>query len=62
VHYKLGEYSKALSYYEKNLKINQKMLPENHPDMATLYNNMGEVYRSTGDYSKALSFHEKSSS
>ena len=40
----MGEYSKALSYYEQALEILQKTLPANHPDLATSYNNIGLVY------------------
>ena len=32
----MGEYSKALSYYDKALDIRQKTLPTNHPDLATI--------------------------
>ena len=39
----MGEYSKALSYYEKSLEIKQQSLPPNHPDLAASYNNIGEV-------------------
>ena len=35
------EYSKALSYYEKALEIEQKTLPSNHPYLAISYNNIG---------------------
>ncbi len=55
----MGEYSKALSYYEKDLEISQKTLPANHPDLATSYNNIGGVYRNMGEYSKALSYYER---
>ncbi|CAF1461961.1 unnamed protein product [Adineta steineri] len=54
-----GEYSKALSYYEKALEIREKSLPSNHPSLAALYNNIGLMYGNLGDYSKALSSHEK---
>ncbi|CAF0874067.1 unnamed protein product [Adineta steineri] len=55
----MGECSKALSYYEKALEIRQKHLPSNHPNLATLYNNIGRLYDKTEEYSKAISFHEK---
>lgn len=32
---------------------------EDHPDVATTYNNLGNVYQSQGDYAKALEYHEK---
>ena len=55
----MGEYSKALSFHEKALGILQETLPPNHPNLATSYNNIGQVYSNMGEYSKALSFHEK---
>jgi tetratricopeptide (TPR) repeat protein len=55
----MGEYSKALSFDERALKIRQQSLPPNHPDLTASYNNIGLVYDKMGDYSKALSSHEK---
>ncbi|CAF1118891.1 unnamed protein product [Adineta steineri] len=54
-----GDYEKAIWYYEQGLKIRQKTLPSNHPDLATSYNNIGSVYYNTGEYSKALLLHEQ---
>ena len=39
----MGEYPKALSYYEKALAIQQQSLPSNHPDLAIILN-IGNVY------------------
>ncbi|CAF4743787.1 unnamed protein product, partial [Rotaria sp. Silwood2] len=36
----MGEYSKALSSYERSLEIRQIALPTNHPDLAGSYNNI----------------------
>ncbi|CAF1320709.1 unnamed protein product, partial [Rotaria magnacalcarata] len=55
----MGEYSKALEYYEKANKIYETSLPPTHPDLATAYNNIGGVYYNMGEYSKALSYLEK---
>jgi len=44
---------------KKSLEILQKTLPENHPDLATSYNNIGGVYNKMGKYSKALSYYER---
>ncbi|CAF5041876.1 unnamed protein product, partial [Rotaria sp. Silwood1] len=60
VYNNMGEYSKALLYYQKALNINEKILPPNHPDLASSYNNIGSVYYSMGEYSKALSSYERS--
>ena len=53
------EYEKAISYFEKGLEIDQKILPPNHPDLAISYNNIGMVYQNMGENSKALLFYEK---
>ncbi|CAF1028499.1 unnamed protein product [Rotaria sordida] len=56
----MGEYSKALSSYERSLEIWKIALPPNHPDFAQSYNNIGSVYNNMGEYSKALSSYEQS--
>ncbi|CAF3845736.1 unnamed protein product [Didymodactylos carnosus] len=55
----MGDYSKALDYYEKTLELDLKTLGPNHPSVATTYNNIGGVYNAMGDYSKALDYYEK---
>ncbi len=54
----MGDYSNALSNYEKALEIQQQSLPSNHPDFGVSYYNIAEVYYNMGDYSKAHSFYE----
>ncbi|CAF4086993.1 unnamed protein product [Rotaria sordida] len=56
----MGENSKALKYYEKNLEFKQKTLPPNHPNLASTYGEIGLVYHNMGEYSKALSSCERS--
>ena len=41
------------------MKIRSQVLGENHPDMATSYNNIGNAYCNRGDYDKALEFYQK---
>ena len=60
VYVDIGEYSKALSSYERSLEIMKAVIPPNHPDFATSYNNIGLVYMNMGEYSKALSSYERS--
>ncbi|CAF0833684.1 unnamed protein product [Rotaria sordida] len=55
----MGNYSDALSWYEKALEIQSNSLPSDHPSLATVYDNIGMVYRSLGDYTTALSYCEK---
>ncbi|CAF1095706.1 unnamed protein product [Adineta steineri] len=59
IKYNQGEYSEALTYYEKSLAIKQKIFPSNHLNLAHSYNNIGLVYDNMGDYPKALSYFEK---
>ncbi|CAF4673972.1 unnamed protein product, partial [Rotaria sp. Silwood2] len=60
VYNRLGEYSKAITFYERALDIKEKTVPQNLPDLAGSYNNIGNVYGNMGEYSKALSSHERS--
>ena len=58
--YTIGEYDKALEYYQKSLKIREKVYGKEHPDTAESYNNIGSVYNSKGEYDKALEYYQKS--
>jgi tetratricopeptide (TPR) repeat protein len=52
-----GDYPKALEWYHKTLKIYKKVLPKEHPDTATTYNNIAFVYYKQRDYHKALEWY-----
>jgi tetratricopeptide (TPR) repeat protein len=54
-----GNYQKAIEYYEQAREIKEKILPSNHPALATSCNNIANVSFNMGDYLKALSFHQK---
>jgi tetratricopeptide (TPR) repeat protein len=54
----MGQYSKALSFYETAREIFEKSLPSNHSALATSYNNIAYMYRNTGEYAKALPLYE----
>ncbi|CAF4347993.1 unnamed protein product, partial [Rotaria sordida] len=41
----MKDYSKALDNFEKCLSIRQKALPDDHPDRATIYSDIGDVHR-----------------
>ncbi|CAF5158063.1 unnamed protein product, partial [Rotaria sp. Silwood1] len=56
----MGEYSKALLSDERSLEIKKIAVPQNHPELAASYNNIGMVYDKMGEYSKALSLYERS--
>ncbi|CAF4886178.1 unnamed protein product, partial [Rotaria magnacalcarata] len=55
----MGDYQKALEFYERAHKIKHSALPPNHPELAISYNNMGAMYKKMGIYSKALEFYER---
>ncbi|CAF4411340.1 unnamed protein product, partial [Rotaria magnacalcarata] len=50
----MGEYSKALEYYEKAFKIREISLPPTHPDLAGSYLCFAAWYERIGDYTAAL--------
>ncbi len=52
-----SNYSKALSFNFKALKIFQKT--NNIIKQAVIYNNIGVIYKSQGDFFKSLSYYEK---
>ena len=53
----LAYYSESLCYCMKVLAIREKVLPENHPDVATSYNNVGGAYGELGDHKKQLEYY-----
>ncbi len=55
----MGDYPKALHYYQKALAIREKVLGKEHVDTATSYSNMGGLYKTMGDYPKALNYYQK---
>ncbi|MBV5330557.1 MAG: tetratricopeptide repeat protein, partial [Chlorobium sp.] len=48
----IGQYDKALKYYEEALTIGRKLGHEGY--VAKCLNNIGQVYKSWGQYDKAL--------
>jgi len=53
VYHILADYKKAIEYSEKALKINLKTYGEDHPKVASDWNNLGVVYNFLGEYKKA---------
>jgi len=56
----LGKYLKAIDYFKMALKINKKILGEDHKNISIYYNNIGFAYHSLGEYSKSIDYIEKS--
>ena len=64
---KYAHFLYAYAFIDEVGEINQELLNirlsvfgENHPDVATSYNDIGLVYKGLGEYAKALEYHEKS--
>jgi tetratricopeptide (TPR) repeat protein len=55
----MGEYSKALQYYQNTLEIQQQSCSSKSPDLTVTYNKIGLLHDKLGEYSKALEFHQK---
>ena len=50
----------ALEYYRKSLTIQLHNMGENHPELATSYDNIANVYNEKGELDHALEYHHKS--
>ena len=57
--YHKGEYKKAEELYKKALLVREKILGEEHPSIATSYNNLAGVYDSQGKYKEAEELYKK---
>ena len=60
IYEKLDDYSKALDYFKKSLKIVLSVYGENHSQVSSIYDHIGEIYFAQKDYSKALYYFEES--
>jgi tetratricopeptide (TPR) repeat protein len=54
-----GETNEAIKLYKEALKIQQQLLPSNHPDLANSYHRIAMAYNNMGIYPKALWYYEK---
>ncbi|HEX8367085.1 MAG TPA: tetratricopeptide repeat protein, partial [Pyrinomonadaceae bacterium] len=55
----LAEYEKAVIFYQKALKIDEKTIGKVHPDYATSLNNLALVYKSQGRYDEAIELYQQ---
>ena len=53
-----GEYKEAITFYEKSIEIEKKVVPLRHSNLANSYDSIGMVYNNMGENSKALSSHK----
>ncbi|CAF3383936.1 unnamed protein product [Rotaria socialis] len=54
------KYQEAVAFYEKELAIIRRTLPQDDPTLAHTYANISAVYNNMGDCTKAIEFYEKS--
>lgn len=54
-----GNYSAAISFHGKAIRLQQNNLSRNNPDMALAYNKLGEVFEKIGVVSPALFCYER---
>ena len=54
-----GRYEKALEYFEKGLKLCQKLREVGHPNWALCYGNIGAYYFQVGDFDESLTYNFK---
>ena len=59
IHYKLGQYEKAIPLYEQILINSKKLLGEFHPDYGNILTNLAALYLDIGQFDKALPFYEQ---
>ena len=52
-------FKKSLIFQNKAIEIWEKTLHENHPHLATSYNNLSLIYNGQGDLKNALIFQNK---
>lgn len=55
----LGDYNKAVEYYEQALASYLKTYGEDHPDVAISRNNLGATWDARGEYEKAIGHYEQ---
>ena len=52
----MGDYEKALEYYNKALNICEKVLGEKHPHTKIVYKSLSIIYSELGDMEKAREY------
>jgi hypothetical protein len=52
----MDDYEKALPLSQRALEISEKVLDQEHPDVATTLNNLALLYESMGDLKRHVYF------
>lgn len=55
----LGHLDVALDYLDKALAIDSEKFGKNHPNVASVLNNMGSVWSKKGDHKKAVDYYDQ---
>jgi tetratricopeptide (TPR) repeat protein len=55
-----GEYDKAYEYIKECFRLQEQCLGNDHPEVATSCNNLGQIYKSKGQYVKAYKMYQNS--
>ena len=53
----MGEWDKAIDYYQRSLAIKEKVADEH--EIATTLNNLGNVYQAKGEWDKAIEYYQR---
>ena len=56
---KLGHHNEALELQERTLAMRKRVLPADHPDVATSMGNLAHTYGELGRHTEALELHEQ---
>ena len=56
----MGKYKEALKEYEESKKIMETSLGKDHPNYATIFYNIGLIYKNMGKYEEALNEYKES--
>jgi CHAT domain-containing protein len=56
----MGNYQKAEPLYQRSLAIREKVLGQEHPDVALSLNNLANLYQNMGNYQKAEPLYQRS--
>jgi tetratricopeptide (TPR) repeat protein len=58
-YYDLGQYQKAIEHAKQALQLANKILDQDHPDMAASLNSLGLYYTAQGRYAEAETLHQR---
>jgi tetratricopeptide (TPR) repeat protein len=59
IYHDMGEYKKAIKYYEEALSIDEAVFGRRHPKVAIRLNNLGGAWEALGEYDKAIEYYEE---